>query len=170
MLCEEKGFPKRDWNYIYCYDAKELNVELERCEFCGHYPIRYVHVLKHNKWKESIHVGCECAIRLQSQYDAKYLKIKENELKISERKKIQFIKEEFWKVLYTNNHNVYYYRRYKSYCFYIWKQKQGYYTCSHIGVCGKYRDKWDGYYSEKFNDVNAAKKFLYNEYLNKIRR
>jgi hypothetical protein len=72
-LWRTEGFPHRGWQ---CLDVVDLNpdnaphyeVDYGTCDVCGHYPIRFVHVLLHDEWSGQIEAGCVCAEKLTGDY------------------------------------------------------------------------------------------------------
>jgi hypothetical protein len=67
------GFPHRGWD---CVDIIDLNtdelpaeeVDYETCEACGQHPIRFAHVLVHDRWEDEVRVGCVCSEKLTGDY------------------------------------------------------------------------------------------------------
>lgn len=72
-LYSEPGFPHKGWEESDCEDLGEGNYET--CQACEKQEIRFVHILDHPDYPESIRVGCVCAENLTEDYS---LKSKEN--------------------------------------------------------------------------------------------
>jgi len=51
--------PKRDWYCTGGYDRGRDNLEL--CDMCASASVRYVHVMRHDAYPDSLDVGCICA-------------------------------------------------------------------------------------------------------------
>lgn len=73
LLCKELGFPHKGWELVDVIDLGECcafvdEIEYENCEFCGHERIRYVHVIRHPEYNRCVHVGCDCAEQLTTDY------------------------------------------------------------------------------------------------------
>ena len=67
------GLPRKGWRCIQFYDLREDGsppdeTNYATCEVCNHYPVRYVHVLQHDKYPDEIKVGCDCAENLTENY------------------------------------------------------------------------------------------------------
>lgn len=170
-LCSQKGFPKKGWKYEGVYDAKSDNGDLVKCEFCDKAMVRYVHVLSHEEWDEPIHVGCECAVSLQSDYSEETLRKKEASLKSNLGKMERFIDDTKWTKGKTKNQYTYFKRIYKKFEFVIWKQNDGRFTCSKIKLYSRYYKNYGvGYYSESFKTIVEAKMFLYDEFIEQAKR
>lgn len=60
---KEWGAPLTDWTCVSLYDAAkdEDMVSYEVCELCGCQQVRFVHVMSHPDFYETISVGCVCA-------------------------------------------------------------------------------------------------------------
>ena len=66
-LAKTSGFPKRGWQYLGCDD---LIIANNLCEYCGEDHVRYVHILGHPDWPQSIETGCVFAANLGLAEDA----------------------------------------------------------------------------------------------------
>lgn len=60
-LCYDYSVPRHGWECIDYEDLGDLN---ETCEWCGTTEIRYVHVMEHPNYPETVRVGCVCAERM----------------------------------------------------------------------------------------------------------
>lgn len=63
---KEWGTPLSDWYCDHIYDVADEdadadNIELFTCELCNCPQVRFVHVMRHEKYFEAIEVGCICA-------------------------------------------------------------------------------------------------------------
>lgn len=68
------GIPHKGWKCIDVLDLGENTekieeIEYEQCEMCGNEKIRYVHVMEHPEYPETLHVGCVCAEKMSGDYD-----------------------------------------------------------------------------------------------------
>lgn len=72
LLCREPGVPHKGWRWQDAVDSRDENGlaydEYEDCQFCGHERIRFVHLLEHDEWPDTIRVGCVCAEKLTEDY------------------------------------------------------------------------------------------------------
>jgi len=71
--------PKSGWQFVRLFDACSFDPAAPeyRCEApsCNR-KLRWVHVLEHPDWDEQINVGCCCAAKLSSTYDAAGVELK----------------------------------------------------------------------------------------------
>ncbi len=51
-----------EWECIHVFDYGDASFT---CELCGYEKVRYIHVMKHEKWDGEINTGCVCAGFLQ---------------------------------------------------------------------------------------------------------
>ena len=68
------GIPHKGWRCINVLDLGEdaesiEDIEYEQCEMCGNEKIRYVHVMKHPEYPETLHVGCICSEKMSEDYE-----------------------------------------------------------------------------------------------------
>lgn len=66
-LAKTPGFPDREWEYLGCEDRRIPN---NLCQYCGKQHVRYVHILKHQDWPDTIETGCVCAGQLGLEEEA----------------------------------------------------------------------------------------------------
>jgi len=162
-LYKVAGFPKKGWKYEGTIDYKEENGEYAVCDYCDQTRVRYVHILSHEQWPEIIYVGCECAIKLQSDYSKDYLIQKENELIATYQKYLRFASNESWEYGNTSFGNKYLTRKYRGHIFKIWINEGRNFGCSKIKNSRYIKDS---YYRESFRTLDEAKRFLFNEFYN----
>ncbi|MGB7581394.1 MAG: hypothetical protein WBL85_02960 [Sedimentisphaerales bacterium] len=67
------GLPRKGWHRVDEWDLREDGSSPDEtnyatCEACNHYPVRYVHVLQHDKYPDKIKVGRDCAGNLTEDY------------------------------------------------------------------------------------------------------
>lgn len=54
----EAGVPHKGWT---CVDIEELEEQEHLCEMCEARHVRFVHVMEHSSYPETLRVGCVCA-------------------------------------------------------------------------------------------------------------
>jgi hypothetical protein len=59
--------PKRDWYCVGGYDRGRDNLEF--CDMCESASVRYVHVMRHDAYPDSLDVGCICAGHMEQDYE-----------------------------------------------------------------------------------------------------
>lgn len=62
------GVPHRGWVCTACFDTGE---PAHTCEMCGQEGVRYVHDMAHPDYPFEYKVGCVCAEKMATGYDAK---------------------------------------------------------------------------------------------------
>lgn len=72
-LWKQKDVPHKGWVLIDVIDVREDNqpeheTDYESCMMCGNERIRYVHVVEHPQYEESLRVGCVCAEKMTNDY------------------------------------------------------------------------------------------------------
>lgn len=78
-LSDEPGVPHKGWT---CIDILDLRPDArpdsreqapesfyETCEMCGQERIRYLHVMEHAEYRDSLRVGCVCAGKMSGDYE-----------------------------------------------------------------------------------------------------
>lgn len=55
---KEWGAPLENWECVDMIDEEEPNF---KCELCGCEKVRFVHVMEHDQYFETVNVGCICA-------------------------------------------------------------------------------------------------------------
>lgn len=63
---QEWGAPLSGWYCDYIYDVADEeedpdHIDLFTCELCGCSQVRFVHVMRHDEYFETVSVGCICA-------------------------------------------------------------------------------------------------------------
>lgn len=53
--------PHKGWQCVDCYDVYERGGTPETCEMCETQRIRYVHLMRHPDYPETLRCGCVCA-------------------------------------------------------------------------------------------------------------
>ena len=61
------GVPHKGWT---CVSVHDLGAPEAICEMCEMREIRYVHYMKHPDYCELVGVGCVCATKMESNYEA----------------------------------------------------------------------------------------------------
>lgn len=72
-LWKQTDIPHKGWTLIDVIDVREDNqsedeTEYESCMMCGNERIRYVHIVEHPQYEETLRVGCVCAEKMTSDY------------------------------------------------------------------------------------------------------
>ena len=81
---DQKNIPHKGWS---CQGVEDLGadvfvgeeIEYESCQMCGQEKIRFVHIMEHNQYPDTLRVGCICAEKMSNDYI--YPKQKERNLK-----------------------------------------------------------------------------------------
>lgn len=68
-----KNVPHKGWHLIDVIDVREDNqpedeTDYESCMMCGNERIRYVHIVEHKDYEETLRVGCVCAEKMTNDY------------------------------------------------------------------------------------------------------
>lgn len=105
MRWNRPGIPHKGWRLVDCVDIFEdaindEDTEYETCEMCQNERIRYVHILKHPDYPETMRVGCVCAEKMTGDYETH----KEDERRLRNRsaRRRNFLKQEWHKNLKGN--------------------------------------------------------------------
>lgn len=72
-LWKQKDIPHKGWILIDVIDVREDNqpeeeTEYEACMMCGNERIRYIHIVEHTYYEETLRVGCVCSEKMTSDY------------------------------------------------------------------------------------------------------
>lgn len=96
----EEGFPHKGWKWVDVRDSRDNDGlsydEYPSCEFCDHTQIRYVHILEHPNFPDTIEVGCECAEQLTEDYANP--QSRERDLRNRASRRVKFPERKGWKV------------------------------------------------------------------------
>ncbi len=70
---QEWGAPLSGWYCDYIYDVADEeedsdHIELFTCELCDCTQVRFVHVMRHDEYFETVSVGCICAGIMEGRY------------------------------------------------------------------------------------------------------
>jgi hypothetical protein len=65
----DPGVPHKGWT---CVDWEDLEEVSATCAMCESQMIRYVHVMKHEEYPDTLRVGCECAAKMEEDPRAAY--------------------------------------------------------------------------------------------------
>ena len=97
----EWNAPLAGWEWVDTYDVAEEGDVLVACELCDCPSVRFVHVMRHEKYFEDVNVGCICAGIM----DGDILAAKERDRKMKNRasRKCNYLKKE-WRANETGNH------------------------------------------------------------------
>lgn len=97
----EPGFPKKGWTLLSVTDMRgddeDEDYQYPNCGYCDHPDIRYVHLLSHAEFSETIEVGCVCAEYLTDDYVNP--KARERAAKSRAAKRMRFLNTKRWKVI-----------------------------------------------------------------------
>lgn len=103
--------PKEGWVCENVIDRKyTLNlmqgIKYDSCEMCGNTKLRYVHIMKHPDYPNTLGVDCECAEKMSNDYTNP--KLKEEALRKKFYRRNNFVYE-FWNIskdkkTYTKKH------------------------------------------------------------------
>lgn len=91
------GVPHHGWNFI---DLIDLGEPLQVCEMCEHAEVRYVHLMEHVNYSETLKVGCVCAERMENDYVNP--RMRENKFKSTAKRKSNWKKRK-WKISRKGN-------------------------------------------------------------------
>lgn len=95
--------PRMGWHFREVLDAKLVAPdEVVRCEVCNH-ELRWIHLLSHDAYWKVIEVGCCCALRLSTEYDAVEA---EREAKNRSGRLMRFIDPSRWRRSHNNPLNI----------------------------------------------------------------
>lgn len=101
----EVGFPHKGWKWLGVRDARDDDglsyEEYPSCEFCDQSQIRYVHILDHPSFPDTIEVGCDCAEQLTEDYANP--KSRERDLRNRASRRANFPDRKAWKVSSNGN-------------------------------------------------------------------
>lgn len=94
-LWETPGVPHKGWTCTGMIDLREDDpeAELETCEMCGKEGIRYVHIMEHPQYLQTVMTGRVCAENMESDYAAPGRR--ERELLNRHNRKMTFLKQEW---------------------------------------------------------------------------
>lgn len=71
-LSSVPGVPHKGWSLVDVIDSRDDEGtdfdDYESCEFCDQEHIRYVHVLSHREYPDTMRVGCICSCHLTEDY------------------------------------------------------------------------------------------------------
>jgi hypothetical protein len=89
------GIPHKGWICIGMIDLKEDDpeAELETCEMCGKEGIRYVHIMEHPQYPQTVRAGRVCAENMENDYTTPGQR--ERDLLNRYNRKITFLKREW---------------------------------------------------------------------------
>lgn len=105
-LWREPGVPHKGWHCIDVIDVREdgsspEEAEYETCQMCGNERIRFVHIVEHDEYDETLGVGCICAEKLTEDYINP--RLLEKELRNKASRKARWLTRE-WRVSRQGNH------------------------------------------------------------------
>ena len=63
----DAGVPHKGWT---CVDIEDLGSASQICEMCEHQTIRFVHFMTHPNCTGELSCGCDCAARMEENYQA----------------------------------------------------------------------------------------------------
>ena len=72
LLRGQPGVPHKRWSLqdvidLHIDEGREYG-DYERCQFCGQEQIRYVHLVRHVSYPDTLRVGCICAEHMTEDY------------------------------------------------------------------------------------------------------
>ena len=103
---KRRNAPLEGWYCVGVYDLREEeSAEYETCELCGYERIRFVHVMEHYDYDDSIRVGCICAGVMEG--DLLGAKERERVLRNRYNRKRNYLKKQ-WDVSRNGNRTLLY--------------------------------------------------------------
>ena len=150
----EPGVPHKGWQCIGVIDLGEdatstEDIEYEQCEMCDNERIRYVHIMGHPDYSETLHVGCVCAEKMSGDYDTP--RKRETALRNKASRRTNFNKKE-WSFNSSKNS---YSKKYKGQYITILQSKYG-----NWGIFFANQKIWD-YGGKKILSFEQAKKISF---------
>ena len=105
MHWNKADIPHKGWVLVDVYDVREeaqsvANTSYEQCMMCNNERIRFVHVVSHPDYSESLKVGCICAEKMTNDYVNP--KRKEKSLRNKAQRRINWLKKE-WSINKSGN-------------------------------------------------------------------
>jgi hypothetical protein len=147
-LWKTPDVPNKGWICSEMIDLREDDpeAELETCEMCGKEGIRYIHIMEHPQYPQTVRAGRVCAGNMENDYAAPWQR--ERELLNRHNRKMAFLKRE-WQ--YCQNGN--YVLKFKGEYLTIMPSK---YNKNHYGVIYGGQSIWN-YRGRKMSDLRTAK-------------
>lgn len=96
-LWDQEGVPHKGWT---CVGIEDLEENRQTCAMCRSQPIRYVHIMEHPNYGETLDAGCECASKMEEDYAS--AKSRERTMKNAVSRKRNWIKRK-WRTSYKGN-------------------------------------------------------------------
>ena len=93
----QPGVPHSGWNFI---DLIDLGEPLQVCEMCERAEVRYVHLMEHPSYPETLMVGCVCAERMENDYVKP--RVREKKFKSTAKRRLNWKKRK-WKISRKGN-------------------------------------------------------------------
>lgn len=134
-LWNQEGIPHKGWT---CRDMEDLGADIEhldadsrrdyyeQCEMCKNEGIRYVHIMEHSNYPDTLRVGQQCAEKMENEYSPKK---RETVLRNKTNRRLNFLKKE-WIINAKGNHLL----RYKGQNITIMKKPSGIYGVVYDGI------------------------------------
>jgi len=91
------GVPHRGWT---CVDMEDLGEPDEICEMCEVTEIRYVHLMEHDEYPDTLRCGCICASHMEGDYVGP--RLREKQLKNRETRRKRWLSRT-WSVSRSGN-------------------------------------------------------------------
>jgi hypothetical protein len=100
-----KGIPHKDWDCLDVYDlfATTDSREYAICEMCEEREIRFIHVMRHDKYPNNLLCGCVCAEHMWGMGMAKRL---EKEVRLRSKRRFNFPDLLSWKISKKGNPHI----------------------------------------------------------------
>ncbi|MEQ8236259.1 MAG: hypothetical protein ABRQ23_05745 [Syntrophomonadaceae bacterium] len=147
-LWETPGVPHKGWTCTGMIDLREddPDAEMEMCEMCGKEGIRYVHIMEHPRYQQTVKAGRVCAENMENDYATPGRR--ERELLNRHNRKMTFLKREW-----QHRQNGNYVLKFKGEYLTIMPSK---FNKNNFGVVYGGQSIWN-YKGRKMSDLRTAK-------------
>jgi hypothetical protein len=93
----QRGVPHKGWR---CVDIEELEEQDHLCEMCEARHVRFVHVMEHPTYRETLRVGCVCAGHMEE--DPVRARKREADYKTERSRRLRWL-QRTWRVSASGN-------------------------------------------------------------------
>lgn len=100
-LWNHPNAPRHGWVCIGVYDVYEHGDVLEKCQACGEKKIRYVHIMQHPDYSQTVDAGCHCASKMEM--DSNAADIRESDFINKQKRRNNWLKDN-WKINEKGNY------------------------------------------------------------------
>lgn len=94
----QPGVPHRGWT---CVGIEDLGEPSATCEMCERQTIRYVHMMTHPEYPDTLGCGCDCAGKMEEDYEG--ARRREQEAKNRAERRARFPSLQGWRVSAKGN-------------------------------------------------------------------